>query len=98
MSYRAPNRCTYPSQLTIFEKSHSDCSSAPRPVYPDITSSVSSNPVKDGGRRNTVVQIVAHHDAAYPVVADPWLWIDLIQSASWVSDAQGFTLMVASTS
>jgi hypothetical protein len=48
-------------------------------------------------RRDAVVQVVAHHGAAYPVVADPWLFIDLIQSATWAPDEQGFTLMVTPT-
>ena len=39
----------HPSQTTIFEKSHSDWSGAPRPVLTEITLGVSSNPVKDGG-------------------------------------------------
>jgi hypothetical protein len=38
-----------PGQHTIFDKSHSDWSGAPRHVYPKITPRVSSTPVKDGG-------------------------------------------------
>ena len=40
-----------PGQLTIFDKSHSAWSGAPRHVYPKITPGVSSTPVKDGGQR-----------------------------------------------
>jgi hypothetical protein len=50
MSYLARKRCTCPNQLTIFDKSHSDWSGAPRPAYPEITPGVSSTPVKDGGQ------------------------------------------------
>jgi hypothetical protein len=38
-----------PGQHTIFDKSHSGWSGAPRHVYPEITPGVSSTPVKDGG-------------------------------------------------
>jgi hypothetical protein len=48
-------------------------------------------------RRNTVVQIVAHHGAAYPVVADPWAWKDLIKSAKWREDNSKFRLEVTPT-
>lgn len=48
-------------------------------------------------RGNDVVQVIDHTNAAYPVVADPWLWIDLISSASWSYHAEGWTLMVAPT-
>lgn len=50
-------------------------------------------------RGNTIVQVVSHHGAAYPVVADPWLWMNLIQDARWVFDtaAKGFTLKVTPT-
>lgn len=47
-------------------------------------------------RGNIVVQ---HVDPAtsYPVVADPYLWIDLISSASWVHHTEGWTLQVTPT-
>lgn len=36
-------------------------------------------------RNNSVVQIVDHRggDYTYPIVADPWLWKDLIADADW---------------
>ena len=39
----------------------------------------------------TVVQVVDHRGAGheYPVVADPWLWIDLIDKATWSSGKPG---------
>lgn len=46
---------------------------------------------------STVVQVVDHAGAAYPVVADPWLWIDLIAGASWVRYSEGWTLKVSPT-
>jgi len=50
-------------------------------------------------RGASVVQVVQHRDGAvqYPVVADPWLWKDLISSASWASSSQGWTLKVIPT-
>jgi hypothetical protein len=42
MNYLARKRCTYPGQSTIFDKSHSAWSGAPRHVYPKITPGVSS--------------------------------------------------------
>jgi hypothetical protein len=53
MNYLARKRCTCLSQITILEKSHSDCSGAPRPVLTAITLGVSSNPVKEGGQQDT---------------------------------------------
>jgi hypothetical protein len=50
-------------------------------------------------RGDTVVQIVAHTDAPvhYPVVADPWLGIDLIANAHWGWRDGGWTLFVSPT-
>lgn len=50
-------------------------------------------------RGATVVQVVEHRSPSvlYPVVADPWLWKDLISSASWASSSQGWTLKVIPT-
>ncbi|MFF4509297.1 DUF2599 domain-containing protein [Streptomyces sp. NPDC001401] len=51
-------------------------------------------------RGDTVVQVVPHdRSTSYPVVADPWLWIDLIDHADWQwsSDFSGWTLMVTPT-
>jgi hypothetical protein len=48
-------------------------------------------------RGNTVVQIVAHQGATYPVVADPWLWMDLIKSAKWQNNDQGYGRTLAVT-
>lgn len=52
-------------------------------------------------RGNNVVQVVDHRggDFTYPIVADPWLWKDLIADAHWVyqSAFRGFTLQVAPT-
>jgi hypothetical protein len=47
----------------------------------------------------TVTQVVDHVDGAqYPVVADPYLWIDLISSASWqYNSGYGWTLRVSPT-
>lgn len=45
----------------------------------------------------TVVQVVEHTGAAYPVVADPWLWIDLIAGATWEWHSEGWTLKVSPT-
>jgi len=43
--------------------------------------------------------VIQHVDAAasYPVVADPYMWIDLIRSASWAHHAEGWTLQVTPT-
>jgi hypothetical protein len=49
-------------------------------------------------RGASVVQVVDHSGAAYPVVADPYLGINLISSASWVlRSPDGWTLQVAPT-
>lgn len=49
-------------------------------------------------RGNAVVQTVQHAGASYPVVADPWLGISLISSASWTyRSGLGWTLMVSPT-
>ncbi len=51
-------------------------------------------------RGNAVVQVVEHlrSDTRYPVVADPWMWIDLIKSASWkYNRPYGWTLQVKPT-
>lgn len=48
-------------------------------------------------RRDVVVQVVAHHGAAYPVVADPWVFIDLIKDATWELEQGGWTLHVTPT-
>ncbi|MGH3770252.1 MAG: DUF2599 domain-containing protein [Pseudonocardiaceae bacterium] len=48
-------------------------------------------------RRNTVVQVVAHHGAAYPIIADPWMGKELIKSAAWIKREPGFTLQVTPT-
>lgn len=51
-------------------------------------------------RENTVVQVVEHlanSNIHYPVVADPWLYLDLISSATWVKNKQGYTLAVSPT-
>lgn len=51
-------------------------------------------------RSNTVVQIVEHKsgDFKYPVVADPYLGVDLIDHAEWVHhDPDGWTLEVTPT-
>lgn len=47
-------------------------------------------------RGSTLVQIVEHSKSdAYPVVADPWLGIGLINGASWITrDSRGRTLVV----
>ena len=50
MKYLARKRCTCLSQTTIFEKSHSAWSGAPRPIWTEITLGLSSTPAKDGGR------------------------------------------------
>ncbi|MDR1428154.1 MAG: hypothetical protein LBJ08_10445 [Bifidobacteriaceae bacterium] len=39
-----------------------------------------------------VVDIVAPD--RYPIVADPYLWIDLISSATWTHNSNGWTLEV----
>jgi len=52
-------------------------------------------------RGNTVVQIVDHTQAshAYPIVADPYLGIGLIDHATWVyNSGYGYTLQVYPTS
>ncbi|MEA5455521.1 DUF2599 domain-containing protein [Sinomonas sp. JGH33] len=50
-------------------------------------------------RSDGLAQIIEHRGAnvAYPVVADPYFGFDLIQSARWVSHAEGWTLEVAPT-
>lgn len=48
-------------------------------------------------RRSTVVQVVSHHGAAYPIIADPWMGKDLIKSATWKPQPSGFTLKVTPT-
>ena len=49
-------------------------------------------------RGHAVVQTVQHAGASYPVVADPWLGISLISSASWTyRSGLGWTLMVSPT-
>jgi hypothetical protein len=51
-------------------------------------------------RSTSMVQIVDHRTAkvAYPVVADPYLGFDMIQSASWTyNSGYGFTLAVTPT-
>lgn len=48
-------------------------------------------------RGRDVIQFVDHASAGYPVVADPWLWRDLISSANWVRRSEGWTLEVAPT-
>jgi hypothetical protein len=46
----------------------------------------------------SVVQVVEHSSGTqYPVVADPWLWRDLIHSASWTKYPEGWTLKVTPT-
>lgn len=51
--------------------------------------------VRDGA----LVQKVEHtqQDVQYPVVADPYLWMDLIKSAEWVHHDEGWTLNVTPT-
>lgn len=55
----------------------------------------------DVGTRYEILghNVVQHVDAAtsYPVVADPYLWIDLISSASWALHTEGWTLQVTPT-
>ncbi len=48
---------------------------------------------------NVVTQVVdtSNTAIAYPVVADPYLWRDLISSARWAYHTEGWTLMVAPT-
>lgn len=48
---------------------------------------------------NVVTQVVDTSNSAivYPVVADPWLWRDLISSATWYRASQGWTLKVSPT-
>ncbi|MER6571340.1 DUF2599 domain-containing protein [Streptomyces sp. NPDC001093] len=50
---------------------------------------------------DSLVQVIDHTttaDIAYPVVADPWLWRDLIHSASWTyHSGYGWTLKVQPT-
>lgn len=51
-------------------------------------------------RGNTVIQVINHvnPDTVYPVVADPWLFIDLISSSYWTTTAPyGQTLRVTPT-
>lgn len=50
-------------------------------------------------RDNSVVQVVEHlgNNTHYPVVADPWLWKDLIYSWSWTRDSIGNRLLVYPT-
>jgi Protein of unknown function (DUF2599) len=58
-------------------------------------------PTRYSIRGNRVVQIVDHRQAGaqYPVTADPWLWKDLISSASWAYDSpnRSWTLKVSPT-
>lgn len=46
-------------------------------------------------RGNNVIQHVDKTGGNCPIVADPWLWIDLISSATWSYHPEGWTLMVA---
>jgi hypothetical protein len=48
---------------------------------------------------STLVQVVDHRAAgySYPIVADPWLFVDLISSFKWVASSQGSTISVAVT-
>lgn len=47
---------------------------------------------------DVVTQVVeVGSTATYPVVADPWLWVDLVQSARWVQRPDGWTLEVTPT-
>lgn len=47
---------------------------------------------------DTVIQkIEARLSSTFPVVADPYLFIDLINSATWVHHTEGFTLEVTPT-
>lgn len=50
-------------------------------------------------RSGNLVQIVDHQSAGvvYPVVADPYLGFDLIQSARWVWHSEGWTMEVTPT-
>lgn len=51
-------------------------------------------------RGDLVVQVVEHlgRNTSYPVVADPWLWRDLISSASWrYISPYGYSLYVVPT-
>src|SRR5204862_5834711 len=59
-----------PGQFTIFEKSHSAWSGAPRHVYAKITTGVSSTPVKDGGLDHTVVSRSCELEALEGAVHD----------------------------
>ena len=57
-----------------------------------------SLPTQYAVRGASVVQVVDHRGAAYPVVADPYLGINLISSASWIlRSPDGWTLQVAPT-
>jgi len=51
--------------------------------------------IKDG----SLIQKVDHNQPGvqYPVVADPYLWIDLIDSAEWLQRDEGWTLSVTPT-
>jgi hypothetical protein len=60
MKYLARKRYTCLGQTTIFKKSHSAWSGAPRPIWTEITLGVSSTPVKDGGRR---VRLRVHRES-----------------------------------
>jgi hypothetical protein len=50
-------------------------------------------------RNNSIIQIVKHLESNpdYPIVADPWLWRNLISSASWVRKNEGWTFSVKPT-
>lgn len=47
---------------------------------------------------STVIQLVdADADAVYPIVADPWLGVDLIANARWDKRDGGWTMFVSPT-
>ena len=50
-------------------------------------------------KEGSLIQKVDHNQPGvqYPVVADPFLWIDLIDSAEWQQRNEGWTLSVAPT-
>lgn len=50
-------------------------------------------------RGSSVVQIIDHisSNTSYPVVADPWMYINLISSASWEYKSSGWRLLVTPT-
>ncbi len=56
---------------------------------------LTSYEIRDGA----LVQKVDHQlqDVQYPVVADPYLFIDLVKSANWVEHDEGWTLEVVPT-